>query len=210
MAYTPTVWKDDDTITETKMNKLENGLAEVSNTASTPGPQGPQGETGPQGPEGPQGPQGEPGPKGDKGDPGEAGPKGDKGDPGEQGPAGKDGLTTSISVNGTTYTQVNGKITLPDYPEAGGGATGVESFNGRTGAVTPANGDYTAEMVGARASDWMPTAAEVGARPVDWLPTPEEIDAVSSTTVSAIASMTQAEYDALTEKVATVLYVIKE
>ena len=49
------------------------------------------------------------------------GPKGDKGDTGEQGPAGadgKDGLTTSISLNGTTYTQVDGLMTLPDYPTA--------------------------------------------------------------------------------------------
>ncbi len=83
-----------------------------------PGEQGPQGI---QGEQGPQGIQGEQGPKGDKGDPGEQGPKGDKGDPGEQGPQGiqgpkgNDGLTTQVKVNGTTYTQVNGLITLPDF-----------------------------------------------------------------------------------------------
>lgn len=43
--------------------------------------------------------------------------------------------------------------------------TGVTSFNGRTGAVTPQTGDYTAEMVGARPSTWTPTASEVGAIP---------------------------------------------
>lgn len=42
--------------------------------------------------------------------------KGDKGDQGEQGLAGQDGLTTAISVNGTTYTHSNGIITLPNYP----------------------------------------------------------------------------------------------
>lgn len=55
---------------------------------------------------------------------GEKGDKGDKGDQGAQGPAGangQDGLTTAISVNGTTYTQVDGLITLPNYPSAGGG-----------------------------------------------------------------------------------------
>ena len=75
-----------------------------------------------------------PGPKGDKGDPftyadftpeqlaGLKGEKGDKGDTGEQGPQGlqgpkgDDGLTTQVRVNGTTYTQVDGLITLPDYP----------------------------------------------------------------------------------------------
>ena len=51
--------------------------------------------------------------KGDKGDKGEQGIQGEKG---EQGPAGQDGLTTAISVNGTTYTHSNGTITLPDYP----------------------------------------------------------------------------------------------
>ena len=66
--------------------------------------------------------------KGDKGDPGEQGlqgiqgPKGDTGEQGPQGlqciqgPKGDDGLTTQVRVNGTTYTQVDGLITLPDYP----------------------------------------------------------------------------------------------
>lgn len=45
--------------------------------------------------------------------------------------------------------------------ENGGGpgpSAGVSSFNGRTGAVRPQEGDYTAAQVGARASTWMPTA----------------------------------------------------
>lgn len=33
------------------------------------------------------------------------------------GPKGADGLTTKITVNGTTYTQSDGNITLPDYVE---------------------------------------------------------------------------------------------
>ena len=43
--------------------------------------------------------------------------------------------------------------------------TGVTSFNGRTGAVTPQSGDYTAEMVGARPSTWTPSAEDIGAVP---------------------------------------------
>lgn len=43
--------------------------------------------------------------------------------------------------------------------------TGVTSFNGRTGAVTPQRGDYTADMVGARPNTWTPTASDVGAAP---------------------------------------------
>ena len=64
------------------------------------------------------------------------GEKGDKGDTGEQGPAGangQDGLTTAISVNGTTYNHSNGTITLPNYP------TVVTSANGITIADTANN-----------------------------------------------------------------------
>ena len=57
---------------------------------------GPQGSQGPQGPQGPQGVQG------------------------PQGIKGTDGLTTKISVNGTTYSQSNGLITLPNYPTLSG------------------------------------------------------------------------------------------
>lgn len=76
-----------------------------------------------------KGEQGLKGEKGEKGDPGEQGPQGiqgPKGDTGEQGPSGangQDGLTTAISVNGNTYTHINGVITLPDYPSNTGGTT---------------------------------------------------------------------------------------
>lgn len=69
-----------------------------------------------------------------------------------------------------------------DSPESGGGGTaGVASFNGRTGAVAPKSGDYTASMVG---------AVPVGA-------------------VASIQSLTQAEYDGLAVKDASTLYLIK-
>ena len=64
--------------------------------------------------------------KGEKGDPGIQGEQGPQGPQGEQGPAGtngKDGLTTAISVNGNTYTHVDGVITLPNYPSNTGGGT---------------------------------------------------------------------------------------
>ena len=51
------------------------------------------------------------------------GPQGPTGPQGPQGPAGADGLTTSIVVNGQTYTHVNGTITLPNYPSIEGLAT---------------------------------------------------------------------------------------
>ena len=46
---------------------------------------------------------------------------------------------------------------------AGGGVT---TFNGRSGAVVPAEGDYTAEMLGARPESWIPSAADTGAVPI--------------------------------------------
>ena len=101
------------------------------------GPQGPKGATGatgaaftydmftqeqleglrgPQGIQGPKGDQGIQGIQGPKGDTGAQGPQGIQGPQGPQGPKGDkgaDGLTTSVTVNGTTYTQSSGNITLP-------------------------------------------------------------------------------------------------
>ena len=65
---------------------------------------GPQGATGATGA---QGPQGEQGPKGDTGATGATGPQGPKGDTGDP---------VTITVNDQTYTQSEGNITLPDYP----------------------------------------------------------------------------------------------
>ena len=71
---------------------------------------GDKGDKGEQGIQGLQGPQGE---KGDKGD------RGEQGLQGIQGEKGADGLTTSISLNGVTYTQENGVITLPTITSGG-------------------------------------------------------------------------------------------
>ena len=60
------------------------------------------------------------GDKGDKGDTGEQGIQGIQGEKGQDGLDGQDGLTTAISVNGITYTHVDGVITLPDYPTSTG------------------------------------------------------------------------------------------
>lgn len=101
---------------------------------------------------------------------------------------------------------------ITDEEEEGGGgeSPGVSSFNGRTGTVTPQEGDYTAAMVGARSSGWTPTAAEVGARPNTWTPTAADVGAVPAGAVTAIQALTAEEYDALANKSATTLYLIKE
>ena len=74
------------------------------------GPQGPQGPRGLTGDIGPKGSQGERGAQGPRGATGAQGPKGDKGDAGSP---------VTITVDSVKYTQVNGNITLPDYPHDG-------------------------------------------------------------------------------------------
>lgn len=218
MAYTPTVWSDGDTITAEKLNKLEQG---VSNEQV--GPSGADGATftpsvssdgvlsftndgGLPNPE----------PVNIKGPPGEDGADGA---PGVAGTDGQDGFSPTVSVTDitgghrVTITDATGPHTfdvMDGQDGSGGGTAGVTSFNGRSGAVTPASGDYTATMVGAKASDWMPTAADVGARPNTWTPTAADVGAIPSGSVHAIQALTEAEYNALSTKIATTLYLIKE
>lgn len=71
-------------------HNLKGAKGDKGDTGDT-GPQGPKGDTGATGATGPQGEQGIQGVKGDKGD---------------------DGLTTSVTVNGETFTQSSGDINL--------------------------------------------------------------------------------------------------
>lgn len=66
----------------------------------------------------------------------------------------------SGGTDGQVLTKTADGVAWEDAPEAG-----VTSFKGRTGAVTPQEGDYTADMVGARPDTWTPSAADVGAVP---------------------------------------------
>lgn len=66
----------------------------------------------------------------------------------------------SGGTDGQILTKTTDGVAWEDAPEAG-----VTSFKGRTGAVTPQDGDYTADMVGARPDTWTPSAADVGAVP---------------------------------------------
>lgn len=77
------------------------------------------------------------GPKGDKGEQGEVGPQGPKGD------KGADGVTTSIVVNGNTYTHVDGVITLPNYPTSvtGGSDNAIDIL------IEDAGNNFVAENV---------------------------------------------------------------
>lgn len=66
----------------------------------------------------------------------------------------------SGGTDGQILTKTTDGVAWEDAPESG-----VTSFKGRTGAVTPQDGDYTAGMVGARPDTWTPSAADVGAVP---------------------------------------------
>lgn len=94
-----------------------------------PGPQGAQGEVGPTGPTGAAGEDGSVGPTGEKGE---------NGDP---------GLTTKVTVNGITYTQVDGNITLPDYAKIGTAETNqvLSKIEYLAEADIPTNPDETYE-----------------------------------------------------------------
>ena len=78
------------------------------------GDKGDKGDTGAQGPQGLKGDTGATGATGPKGATGPQGPQGIQGPQGPQGPKGDKGDPTSITVNGTTYTQSSGNITLPN------------------------------------------------------------------------------------------------
>lgn len=106
------------------------------------------------------GPRGLPGKDGEQGPQGLPGTDGDQGIPGEQGPPGADGLTTSVKVGTTAYTQVGGVVSLPAYPDITGkqdeltagtniainGTTisatdtnTITTINGKTGAIEKAD-----------------------------------------------------------------------
>lgn len=151
--------RDNKTIWTGKQEKLTGSQGQVVgfDSAGNAVAQGTQDLVGPQGPQGPAGPQGAPGVDGATG---------------PAGAPGADGFSPTVTVaditggHRVTITDATGPHTfdvMDGQDGSGSGTAGVSSFNGRTGAVVPGNGDYTAAMVGARPSDWMPTAADVDA-----------------------------------------------
>ena len=171
--------------------------------------------TGPQGPAGPQG------------------PTGPQGSAGPQGPAGTDGLTTQIKVNGTTYTQSNGLITLPDYPTLSGSGSGltttqeqqlITSYNHSQTTHAPVNAEQNVQ------SNWNETNSSSDAYILNKpnlstvatsgsyndLTNKPTIPSVPSNIVTGssnsyiIWSGTQSQYDSITSKDNNTLYFIKE
>lgn len=93
------------------------------------------------------GPQGPAGPQGMRGPAGLQGPAGEKGDPGQGVPEG--GSTGQVLAKKSATNYDTQWVNLP---------TNVTSFNGRTGAVKPQKGDYTADDVGAATMEQVNTA----------------------------------------------------
>ena len=197
------------------------------------GARGPQGPQGPQGPTGSQGPQGLTGPQGPQGPTGSQGPQGLTGPQGPQGPTGSDGLTTQIKVNGTTYTQSNGLITLPDYPTLSGSGSGLTTtqeqqittaYNHSQSAHAPSNAEQNVQ------SNWtetntssdayiknkptLSTVATSGSyndlsnKPT--IPTVPSNLVTGSSNSYIIWTGTQSQYDSITSKDNNTLYFIKE
>ena len=161
------------------------------------------------------GARGEKGDKGNKGDKGEKGERGEKGEQGIQGVKGADGLTTQIRVNGTTYTQTNGLITLPDYPTLSGSGSGLTTtqeqqittaYNHSQSTHAPTNAEQNVQ------SNWNETNPSSDA----YILNKPTIPSVPSNLVTGVSSSyniwvgTQSEYDAISTKDNNTLYFIKE
>ena len=180
-----------------------------------------------------KGDKGETGTKGDEGDKGERGERGEKGEQGIQGDKGVDGLTTQIRVNGTTYTQSNGLITLPNYPTLSGSGSGLTTtqeqqittaYNHSQSPHAPANAEQNVQ------SNWNETNTSSDAyiknKPIlstvatsgsyNDLSNKPTIPSVPSNLVTGSSASyiiwvgTQVQYDAISTKDNNTLYFIKE
>lgn len=100
----------------------------------------------------------------------------------------------NVDYNKKTVTLVNSG--------GGSGVAGVSSFNGRTGAVVPQNGDYTAEQVGAASADTVNTMSEYihdiveGVEPLPYLPESYTPPVATSDTVGTVKPGTGMEVTA--------------
>lgn len=117
-----------------------------------------------------------------------------------------DTLTTSVEVNGTTYTSVAGTITLPNLATEAQGAKADTALQEETDPTVPAwakaetKPTYTAAEVGAEATGAVATHNSSGTAHSDIR--------TALDTKATVWSGTQAAYDAITPKVATTLYLI--
>ena len=183
-------------LTENQVQNIVSNYVAAHKSELT-GARGPQGPQGPVGPQGPQGPVGSTGPQG------------------PQGVKGTDGLTTQIKVNGTTYTQSNGLITLPDYPTLSGSGSGLTTtqeqqittaYNHSQSAHAPANAEQNVQ------ANWNETNTSSDAYILNkpTIPTVPSNLVTGSSNSYIIWTGTQSQYDSITSKDNNTLYFIKE
>ena len=167
-----------------------------------PGQDGAKGERGEKGDKGDTGAQGKQGEKGDKGEPGAKGERGETGAIGAtpqitvQVKTGEPGTAASVAQSGTAENPTL-EFTIPQ------GTKGEKGEKGDTGSLSALtiNGKAPDE-----AGKVMLTAADVGARADDWMPTAADVGALSGTD----ATLTQAGKAADAKKVGTKLSQLKD
>ena len=146
---------------------------------------------------------------------GERGEKGEQGDKGDKGDKGLDGLTTKIRVNGSTYTQSNGLITLPNYPTLSGSGSGLTTtqeqqittaYNHSQSPHAPANAEQNVQ------SNWNETntSSDAYIKNKPTIPTVPSNLVTGSSNSYIIWTGTQSQYDAISTKDNNTLYFIKE
>lgn len=100
----------------------------------------------------------------------------------------------TLNSAGTEVTSYKAR-SIPSVPEECYGENTVLSVNGKK-ANTSGEVTLGAADVGARPSNWMPTAAQVGARPNNWMPSASDVGAVAKTALKSLAySQTDANGD---------------
>ena len=124
-------------------------------------------------------------------------------------------MTTQIKVNGTTYTQSNDLITLPDYPTLSGSGSGLTTtqeqqittaYNHSQSAHAPANAEQNVQ------SNWNETNTSSDAYILNkpTIPTVPSNLVTGSSNSYIIWTGTQSQYDSITSKDNNTLYFIKE
>ena len=192
-------------------------LNELKGPKGDKGDKGDTGEQGPKGDTGPQGIQGESGPKGDKGDTGEQGPKGDKGDAftyedftaaqlealkgpkgdkGDKGDTGEQGIQGIQGIQGPKGDKGETGDTGEQGPKGDKGDTGeqgIQGIQGPKGDKGDTGDNGVTPHIDSSTGNWFIGETNTGVKAGAY----------------SVQILTQAEYDAISEKDPYVIYIIQ-
>ena len=175
------------------------------------GPKGDKGDTGATGPQGPKGDKGdkgdtgEQGPKGDKGDPFVysdftqeqlnelKGPKGDKGDKGDKGPKGDTGEQGQKGDKGDTGETGDTGEQGPKGDKGDTGEQGIQGIQGPKGDKGDTGDNGVTPHIDSSTGNWFIGETNTGVKAGAY----------------SVQILTQAEYDAISEKDPYVIYIIQ-